>query len=147
MIVRHDRLSQRPHVKGADYGKLDGSVVRYMQPPEHFGKSTTTAEEQRALYAEQVKQLYSNALVGVLASAVNSLVLVLIQRDVISRTALIAWVALLAVISLLRYSDIRTFWRRSPDASEANHWGRRFIVGLALSGMAWGSSAIFHLSN
>ena len=68
---------------------------------------------------------------------------VVIQRDVTSRTALIAWVALLAVISLLRYSDIRTFWRRSPDASEADHWGRRFIVGLALSGMAWGSSAIF----
>ncbi len=114
-----------------------------MQAPEHFGISTTAAEEQRALYAEQVKQLYSNALLGLLASAINALVLVVIQRDVTSRAALIAWVALLAVISLLRYSDIRTFRRRSPDASEADHWGRRFIVGLALSGMAWGSSAIF----
>ena len=114
-----------------------------MQPPEHFGISTAAAEEQRALYAEQVKQLYSNALLGLLASAINALVLVVIQRDVTSRTALIAWVALLAVISLLRYSDIRAFRRRSPDASEADHWGKRFIVGLALSGMAWGSSAIF----
>jgi PAS domain S-box-containing protein len=82
-------------------------------------------------------------MLGLLASAINSLVLAVIQRDVTSRTALITWVALLAVISLLRYRDIRTFWRRSPDASEADRWGRRFIVGLALSGMAWGSSAIF----
>jgi len=114
-----------------------------MQPLEHFEISTATAEEQRALYAEQVKQLYSNALVGLLATAINSLVLVVIQRNVTSRTTLIAWVVLLAIISLLRYGDIRTFWRRSPEASEADHWGRRFIIGLALSGMAWGSSVIF----
>jgi signal transduction histidine kinase len=54
-----------------------------------------------------------------------------------------AWVASLAMINLLRYIDIRTFWRKSPGASEAGHWSRRFIVGLAISGMAWGSSAIF----
>jgi signal transduction histidine kinase len=114
-----------------------------MQPPDHFGKSTATGEEQGALYAEQVKQLYSNARVGLLATAINSLVLVLIQRNVTSPTNLIAWIGLLAVISLLRYNDIGTFWRRSPEASEAHHWGGRFIVILALSGMAWGSSAIF----
>jgi len=114
-----------------------------VQPPEHSEKSTLTVEEQRALYAEQVKQLYSNALVGLLATAINSLVLVIIQGDVTSHTNLIAWIALLAVISLLRYRDIRTFRRRSPEASEADDWGKRFIVRLALSGMAWGSSAFF----
>jgi signal transduction histidine kinase len=114
-----------------------------VQPPKHSEKSTLTGEEQRALYAEQVKQLYSNALVGLLATAINSLVLAVIQGDVTSRTNLIAWIALLAVISLLRYRDIRTFWRRSPEASEADDWGKRFIILLALSGMAWGSSAFF----
>jgi PAS domain S-box-containing protein len=114
-----------------------------VQPPERFERSTATAEEQGALYAEQVEQLYSNALVGLLATGINSLALAAIQRDVTSRTTLVAWVALLAVISLLRYRDVRTFWRKSPEASKADYWARRFIVGLALSGMAWGSSAIF----
>ena len=122
-------------------------MVRYMQRPEHFEKSTATVEEQKELYAEQVKQLYSNALVGLLASAINSLVLVVIQRNVTSHTALIVWVALLAAISLWRYNDIRTFRRRPPGASEASHWGKRFIVGLALSGIVWGSSAIFLFPN
>jgi signal transduction histidine kinase len=94
------------------------------------------------LYAEQVKQLYSNALVGLIATAINSLVLAVIERDVTSHTALVVWVAILLVISLVRYSDIRKFRRKSPEASEANLWGRRFIVGLGLSGIAWGSSAI-----
>src|SRR5512139_3273488 len=114
-----------------------------MRPPEHFEKRTVTAEEQRALYAEQVKQLYSNAPVGLLATAIASLVLAVIQRNVTSRTSFIAWFALLAVISLWRYRDIRIFQRRSSEASDANYWGKRFIVGLALTGIVWGSSAIF----
>ena len=63
------------------------SVVRHMRPPEQFGKRTATAEEQRELYAEQVKQLYSNAPVGLLATAITSLVLAVIQRNVTSRTS------------------------------------------------------------
>ena len=113
-----------------------------MRPPEHFEKRTITVEEQKALYAEQVKQLYSNAPVGLLATAINSLVLAVIQRNVTSRPNFIAWFALLAVISLWRYRDIRTFQRRLSEASDANHWGDRFIVGLALSGVVWGSSAM-----
>jgi signal transduction histidine kinase len=125
-----------------------GRKGRYVQPPEYFEKtSTTTAEEQKTLYAEQVRQLYSNAFIGLLASVINSLVLAVIQRDVTSRTSSLAWVASLAVISLLRYSDTRAFWRGSPDTSQAGHWGRRFIIGLAMSGMAWGSSAIFLFPN
>jgi signal transduction histidine kinase len=118
-----------------------------VRPPEHPGKSTLTEEEQRALYAEQVKQLYSNALVGLLATAINSLVLVIIQGDVTSTTHLITWIALLAVISLVRYRDIRTFLRKSPEASEVDNWGKRFIIGLALSGIVWGSSAFFLFPN
>ncbi len=113
-----------------------------MQSTEHLEKSTLSAEDQRVLYAEQVKQLYSNARVGLLATAINSLVLAVIQRDVTSRVNLIAWIGLLAAISLWRYNEISRFWRKSPDASEVRHWGRRFIAILTISGVAWGSSAI-----
>jgi signal transduction histidine kinase len=106
-------------------------------------ETTPEAEDHGALLAEQVKQLYSNAFVGLLATAINSLVLAFIQRDVTPSATLMAWLASLSVISLFRYIDIRTFWKRVPEASEAEQWKRRFIVGLALSGMAWGSSAIF----
>ena len=113
-----------------------------MQFARYLAQGKATTEEQRALYAEQVGQLYSNGRLGLLASAINALVLAVIQRDVTSHTNLVLWVVLLAAVSLLRYSDIRLFWRRSPETSEAARWGRRFIVGLALSGMVWGSSAI-----
>ncbi len=119
-----------------------GSTVIDTQSPHHFGASTS-AEVQRELYAEQVRQLYSNAMLGLLGSAINSLILVVIQRDVTSPISLITWVLLVAVISLVRYCDIRAYWRRPPEASAAERWGTKFTVGLALSGIAWGSSAIF----
>jgi signal transduction histidine kinase/CheY-like chemotaxis protein len=110
---------------------------------DDFQKSTATPEEQRLLYAEQVTQLYSNGFVGLLSSVINSFVLAIIQRDVTSHYVLIAWVTLLTAINLLRYSSIRSFWRKSPDPSEAGRWGRKFIMGLLLSGVVWGSSGFF----
>lgn len=95
------------------------------------------------IYAEQVRHLYGNAPAGLLATAINSLVLVIIQRNVISQRILILWLALLFLINLPRYLDIRRFQLASPKVSEADHWSKRFIVGLALSGMAWGSAGIF----
>ncbi len=114
-----------------------------MKSPVSLKETPLTFEERRILYAEQVRQLYRNGFVGLLASIINSLVLAVVQRDVVSRSASITWVVSLALIGLLRYLDIRSFWRASPDTSDADHWAKRFIVGLALSGMAWGSSAIF----
>jgi hypothetical protein len=101
-----------------------------------FQKSRLTAEEQRALYAEQVKQLYNNALLGLLATSINSLILTIIQRDVTSPATLIAWLVLLALVSVVGYRDIRAFWRRAPEPPEIDSWGMRFILRLALSGMA-----------
>ena len=118
-------------------------TARYVRPPDHIELSNAEKEEQKALYAEQVHQLYGNSRVGLIASAINSLILVVIQRNITSHAVLIGWFVLLAAISLLRYSDVRAFWRKSPQASEAGYWGTRFTVGLALSGMVWGSSAVF----
>ncbi len=114
-----------------------------MQASDSLEESYVAAEEQMILYAERVKQLYGNGLVGLLASTVNSIVLAVIQRDVISNNILITWVAVLALISSWRYFDIQAFRLTSPDATEVGRWAKRFIAGLALSGMAWGSSAIF----
>ena len=113
---------------------------RTSEKPE---ESISIAEEQKVLFAEQIRQLYNNAPIGLLATAINSLALVAIQRNVIAKGALIAWLTLLALISVARYIEIRRFHRTSLGPSEAKSWGRRFIVGLALSGMAWGSAGIF----
>ncbi len=107
-------------------------------------ESVSMTEEQKALFAEQVRHLYGNALVGLIATAVNSLALVAIQRNVTSQRALIAWLTLVLLISLPRYIEIRRFPRKeAPGFSEAKRWSRRFIIGLALSGVVWGSAAFF----
>jgi hypothetical protein len=58
--------------------------------PDAERKGPSANEEQKVLYAEQVRQLYDNASAGVLATAINSLILVGIQRNVTSRMVLIA---------------------------------------------------------
>ena len=114
-----------------------------MSSLDHSNGGATTAEEQGALFAELVKQLYANGLLGMLATIINALILALVQRNVTFSAPLITWVALLALISIFRYFDIRMFWKKSPGPSEANHWLRRFLIGLGLSGITWGSSTLF----
>ncbi|HVN24526.1 MAG TPA: ATP-binding protein [Syntrophorhabdales bacterium] len=119
----------------------DTDTSVYPQSQRHSGD--VAADEDREVYAEQVRQLYSNSMPGLLASAINALLIVVIQRSVTPHSNLIVWIALLAVISLLRYRDIRAYWREPPEAAQAARWGKRFAIGLALSGVAWGSAAIF----
>ncbi len=52
---------------------------------EKADESILIAEKQEVLFAELVRQLYSNAPIGMLATAINSLALVAIERNIISK--------------------------------------------------------------
>src|SRR5512134_3485670 len=90
------------------------------------------------LYTEQVRQLYSVESVGMIATIVNSAILVLLHRHIIPHWILIAWFLSLASITLLRYLLLRVH-QRTPDADEQSRkWGTLFIIGIAISGTIWG---------
>ncbi|MEA2039442.1 MAG: ATP-binding protein [Thermodesulfobacteriota bacterium] len=95
------------------------------------------------LYAEQVKLLYKNASMAIVATAVNSSILTFILWNVISHRVLILWLFCNFLIALPRYILVRRYNHTSIIPAEANKWGAWLIIGLALSGMVWGSAAVF----
>ena len=106
-------------------------------------QSPSILEEQKVLFAEKIGQLFRNAPFALLAQVVNSIALVVIQRDVTSREVLITWLTSVLLISLLQYIHIRRFRRESQmDFVEVSRWGKEFIVGLGISGGVWGSAAL-----
>ncbi len=112
-----------------------------MIPPEQLGKNPASLEHPQ-LYAEQVRLLYGNALVGLIATLINSAVLVFILRNVVSYRVLTAWFVCLVLVSVARYVQLSWFRRIPPGASDVGHWGTWFVIGLALSGIIWGSAGI-----
>ena len=104
------------------------------------------ATYKEEIYAEQVKQLYALVPFGLVATLLNSLILFFILKNVMPQGILFIWLAAIMVITLLRIELAIRFRRTEFQPVAARAWGNRFIVGLTLSGIAWGSIGFFPFS-
>ncbi len=98
------------------------------------------------LYAEQIKQLYKQIPIGLTATVVNSLVLVILLWNVISSTVLSVWFAASVILAALRYLSFLKFTRLVRSAQQPAEFRKYeigFNLGIALSGIIWGSAGIF----
>jgi PAS domain S-box-containing protein len=123
---------------GYDYYRISEDV---MKTRPFLGEKHST-EARGQLHAEQVKQLYQNASVGLAATVVNSAILSSVQWKVVPHQALVLWLACIFLITLLRYALLHRYRRSSVSPAEAGRWGTWFTVGAALSGIAWGAAGI-----
>ena len=99
--------------------------------------------DQKSTSTEQVKHLYRLCSIGIAATLVNSFLLVFILRHVTSRTVLINWLSAMLLIALFQYILQQVYQSRGVMKDEATPWDRWFFVGALLSGLFWGSAAIF----
>ena len=94
--------------------------------------------EQQILW-EQVKQLYSLAPIGFLATLMNSLIAFFVMKEVLPYRIILPWLATVLAITALRVGLVIWFRRAQPEAAAAPIWKRRFLGCLVLIGLAWGS--------
>jgi len=97
------------------------------------------------LRAEQIRIVYRHIKPGIVASAINALLLVAIQWQAVSHFILISWYSLLLLLSFARYALVVSYERARPSAEQAKDWGRYFVYGAAAAGMAWGMAAFLLL--
>ena len=95
--------------------------------------------------AEQVRLLYANLPVGLLAGLLSASVLVSVQWRVIRHRVLWIWFTALALVSLSRYLVALRYGRRPPPAASVAAWESRFVYGTLLSGAVWGAAGLFLL--
>lgn len=111
------------------------------------GSTSLTDAVQERLYAEQVRLLYANLPMGLLATVLNAAILVYVQWSVVPHGTLVPWFATIFAISLGRYLLGFAYEHVSPGVSGSRRWGRWFTVGTALSGAAWGSAGLLLFSD
>ncbi|MEA3280421.1 MAG: hypothetical protein U9Q38_07465, partial [Thermodesulfobacteriota bacterium] len=99
--------------------------------------------EKQQLYAEQVKQLYRQSPVALLAAPIVSLIMIIILWGVITHWMLVAWYLAVLLVTIPKYLLVRKFRSSSQSPDSADRWGNRLILGAALSGTVWGSAGIF----
>lgn len=94
------------------------------------------------VHAEQVALLYSYAPLTYTISLINGLILIFIQRAYIPLATLLIWFACLALVTLGRAMLAYRYSRAKPSAEQASRWRWRYLVGVGLSGIIWGSTAL-----
>jgi len=112
---------------------------------KHLPEDGRMTDESSQIHADQVRQLYDNAPLGMAATVVNAAVLAFVLRNLISHSILFSWLACLLLITLLRAFNLYQYRTARPAAADAHRWGAWFIAGLALSGAAWGAAGLFLL--
>jgi signal transduction histidine kinase len=114
---------------------------------KHDDRLAFYEQYQDQILAEQVRQLYRLAPLGLVATWLNSLLLFFVMKDVMPYRFLIPWLAAILIITLLRGWLILTFKAADPEPASAPLWANRFRSGLITIGVAWGSIALAPLSN
>jgi signal transduction histidine kinase/ActR/RegA family two-component response regulator len=110
---------------------------------EEFKNESQALNGIHRIYALQVQQLYKHVHIGLIASLINSLILVFILWKLIPQPVLISWFSAILAISFFRFLLYFRFQRSSQAPSEVVYWERWFIVTMAVSGIIWGSAGIF----
>jgi len=99
-----------------------------------------------ALQAEQVQVLYRNMPTGVLASAANAAILTAVEWTVVPHSSLLLWMIFIWMLAGIRALLIYNYHRGIPSAWHAADWHRWMLVSTSLSGIGWGSSVYFFMS-
>ena len=104
---------------------------------------TLTPQLKARVYPILVSQVYSRSPIGIIATIINASLLVYILWELIPHRILTVWLSLILLVSLLRFI-LNAQFRRAPDRiQKIDRWGRLLPAGLGLSGVLWGSTAIF----
>jgi PAS domain S-box-containing protein len=98
-------------------------------------------QKTERLFGDRVQKLSESMLPGIATSLINSVILALVLVKYVDNRRLIIWIGAIVVICILRF--FVSFYYRQAEKSLPvfRRYQYFFISGLALTGIAWGSTA------
>jgi signal transduction histidine kinase len=92
--------------------------------------------------AEQIRLLYANAPIGVVAQVLNVGLLALVQWPVIPPPVILIWLTYMLALTGLRAVVVWRFQQVAPAPHAMGPWGILFGLGAGLAGLGWGSAGV-----
>jgi diguanylate cyclase (GGDEF)-like protein len=94
--------------------------------------------------AAQIEQGYGQLPIALVVNLVIGLILTVILWGAVDKATLVAWWALLAAVTAVRYTMLSAFRNasRGPRA-ELNRWRSYFLIGACAAGIVWGLGGVF----
>jgi two-component sensor histidine kinase len=93
--------------------------------------------------AQLIDQLYKQAPVGIIATLVNSSIVVLILWDLIPHRVLLMWLGASVFVAALRYGLISMHQNGAFAHIQPEWWNVLQVAGIGASGLLWGLAGVF----
>jgi len=105
-------------------------------------KPHTAAGLEERLIVERLNGYYDSLAVSNLAVVFNTLIVAFVLQSPDNRVKVLCWTLVTLLIAFYRFTSIVRYRRWSPDADDtaARAWYREMLLGVILSGAAWGSA-------
>ena len=121
----------------------------YALLPERPGSAHTAASGEnrhvREIRAEQIRFLFEQLPSALIATTVVGSLVAYVLWGEIAAVWPVTWLAALRFVTWGRAMLRRAYYRARPPAAAAAPWGRRFLLGVLLSGVVWGAAGMFPL--
>jgi two-component system, cell cycle sensor histidine kinase and response regulator CckA len=105
--------------------------------------SERISNSDRRISVLLVSQIYNRATIAIIATAMNATIILFILWDLISSRALVVWYFLTMLAAMIRFIQIKKFQRTSDPLKNIRYWTQLMVIGMGISGILWGSTAIF----
>ncbi len=100
------------------------------------------------VHADLIRMVYANAPLALIASLLNSAILVYLLWPVVDQAWLISWALATILISLFRLILALRFNRVQPDNYQTiNTWSSWALAGALFAGLGWGAASLFLFAN
>jgi len=109
--------------------------MRNENPPPIFPNET--------IYPVLLAQIYSRTTLGIIATVVNASVLSLLLKNIVPRKALMIWFSTMVLFALIRFFFAININRHPVLSKDVYKLKRLLIVGVGVTGILWGSTAVF----
>ena len=100
-------------------------------------------ETEEKIYAEQVALLYHNAPLAYISNVINATLLIFVESPYIPFRSLLIWYSCLMLLTAFRTLLVYQYYHTDFTYLKIHRWNRMYLAGTGLSGLIWGSSAIY----
>jgi signal transduction histidine kinase len=106
-------------------------------------EKSNNSESIDRLYSARLRLIYKNAPIGIIATVINSLILVCILWGLIPHRTLFLWLSAIIITVIFRSSITYTYMRLPEPPKNTGFWDSLSFASIVFSGFVWGSAGIF----
>jgi hypothetical protein len=104
---------------------------------------TPLISSDSVIYPVLLAQIYNRATIGIIATVINASIFALVIKNVVPKGTLALWFSTMILFAVIRFAITFNVKRNPVLLMDIRRSKQLLVIGIGISGILWGSTAIF----